>query len=185
MIRLFVAIEPPEEVRVLIARLSGGVPGARWVEPSSYHVTLRFIGEVPEDVAEDIHAALETCRSPSFALALGGIGVFSQGRRPGALYLGVDGSRPLHFLRDKVERALVRAGIAPETRKFTPHVTLARLKGAAPEQVHGFAATHNLFRPAPFPVDRFTLFSSHQSRSGAVYTREADYKLEMNAGGSG
>lgn len=179
MIRLFVAIDLPDEVRRHLALLSGGIPGARWMEPGSYHVTLRFIGEVAEDTAEDIHAALDSIHVPAFELGLGGVGAFSQGHRAHTLFAGVDRTQPLQHLHDKIDRAVTRLGLPPDGRKFAPHITLARLKDAAPDKIQDFLATNNLFRHGPFPVARFTLFSSHLGRSGAVYTAEADYALEM------
>lgn len=178
MIRLFVAIDLPEEVRQRLALLSGGIPGARWVPPQAYHVTLRFIGEVAEDVAEDIHVALAAFRAPAFDLILSGVGTFSQGHRVHTLYLGVDRSPPLQYLHDKIEHTITRLGLPPDTRKFAPHLTLAKLKNATPDKVREFITAHNLFRLDPFPVRRFTLFSSHLGRSGAAYAPEAGYELE-------
>ena len=178
MIRLFVAIDLPEEVRGRLAQLCGGVPGARWMEPQSYHVTLRFIGDAPEDVAQDIHAALSALRAPSFDLTLGGVGAFSKGRQLHTLFVGVEKTPPLLHLHDKIERALTCLGLEPDNRKFSPHVTLARLKGASQAKVKDFMFITNLFHHDPFPVNRFTLFSSRLSSSGALYAPEADYQLE-------
>ncbi|MEO5375525.1 MAG: RNA 2',3'-cyclic phosphodiesterase [Alphaproteobacteria bacterium] len=178
MIRLFVAIDLPDAVRDRLAALAGGIPGARWLEPESYHVTLHFIGEVPEDTAEEIHAALEAVRAPGVTLAIGGVGSFSQGHRVHSLYAGVDRSPPLLHLHDRIQRAVTQVCPATDGRRFTPHVTLARLKGATPSRVQDFLAANAPFRLEPFPVARFTLFSSHLGRGGASYVAEAEYPLD-------
>ena len=177
MIRLFVAIEIPAELRLRMTALCAGVERARWVPEENLHLTLRFIGEVGEDVGEDVVAALSALRGEPFAVTVVGAGHFATGRRVRALWLGVDRTPALDALRRRVESALVRSGLAPEQRKYSPHVTLARLPGAAPGEVSGWLAANALFRAAPFVVERFVLFSSHLGRAGAIYTPEAAFPL--------
>ncbi|HEY7578330.1 MAG TPA: RNA 2',3'-cyclic phosphodiesterase [Acetobacteraceae bacterium] len=176
--RLFVGIELPWELRQRIALLaSAGIPGARWVPPENYHVTLRFIGETPRYLAEEIDHALAALRGPAFALTLGGIGTFAKGGRSQLLWLGVERSEQLERLRSKIETALQRCGLEPERRKFQPHVTLARLDGAAEAKLAGFVQAHNLFRAEPVAVEHFTLFSSALGNEQPVYTAEVEYPL--------
>ncbi len=177
MIRLFVAIPLPDPVRTQLALLQSGLRGARWVKPENIHLTLRFIGEVPNDVANDIDSALAEVSAPAFTLQLDGIGNFGRGKRPHALWVGVVPSKPLAHLQAKIESALVRAGLAAETRKFSPHVTIARLRDVRNARVEEWAATHGAFRSAPFPADRFVLFASFLKSEGAVYIEEASYPL--------
>jgi 2'-5' RNA ligase len=176
MIRLFVALELPESVRERLGVLQGGVPGARWVDDHQLHLTLRFIGEVTEDVGHDIDDALLSIRAPGFELELAGVGEFG-GKNPRALWAGVRSNGALLHLQKKVETALQRIGLEPETRKFSPHVTLARLRGAPREKVVQFLSEYGLFASAPFRVDRFVLFSSHQGSGGSVYHPERTYPL--------
>ncbi len=178
MIRLFVAIELPEDVRERLAALAAGVRGARWVRPENLHLTLRFIGEVDEGRLADIYAALARIADPAFELAIDGIGHFGSKREARVLWAGAESNERLVRLHDKVESALVRAGLAPEERKFSPHVTLARLKRASTPRVRDFMAAHGLFRAGPFPVDAFQLFSSFLSKSGAIHKVEAEYRLD-------
>jgi 2'-5' RNA ligase len=178
MVRLFVALALPaelrERLRLLVAhRLSG----AKWVPPENYHLTLRFIGEVDNGRADDIDAALACISARGFDLTLAGVGAFEARGRASALWVGVERNPALEHLRAKVESAVVRAGCEPERRKFTPHVTLARLDTPDPVKLGAFLRTHGLFRAAPVPVERFTLFSSHLARDQAHYTAEADYAL--------
>lgn len=177
MIRLFVAIALPEHVTSQLARLQGGVPGARWTETEKMHLTVRFIGEVDGRDADAIDDALASIRAPAFTLELMGVGSFG-GKSPRALWAGVRDNPALIHLQRKVESALQRVGVPDETRKFTPHVTLARLNGAPKGKIMDFLADHALFASGPFPVARFTLFSSELRPGGSLYRAEREYPLE-------
>lgn len=179
MIRLFVGLELPEDLRDALERLGGGIPGARWIPGENYHVTLRFIGEVDEDEGNDLHEALADVRAPAFDMEVCGFGAFQNGHRAHSLWAGVEKTPPLQHLHDKIDRALVRTGREPERRKFAPHITVAKLKGAPTHKIQDFIAHHNLFRYGPFPVEHFTLFSSILGRGGATYTAEAEYPLVL------
>jgi len=176
MIRLFVGIELPPQLRLRLSLLCTGIKGARWVDPGNMHLTLRFIGEVDEGVASDIDAALARIRAPRFEVTLAGIGHFG-GDAPRLLWAGVESNAALFHLRGKIEAALMRAGLAPETRRYSPHVTLARLKQVATPDVQEFVQANALFRAAPFPVERFTLIASYPTKSGAIYEDQAEYAL--------
>ena len=182
MMRLFVALTLPEEIREALAALENGLPGVRWVPEENLHLTLRFIGEVDGGLAHDIDDTLVALRMPAFALRLSGVGRFGDGRKLRALWAGVEPNPELVRLRDKIERALVGCGLKPEPRKFAPHISLARFKnngaGLPPEKLERYLAEHALFKAGPFPVEHFTLYSSFLSSSGAIYTPEADYPLE-------
>lgn len=177
MIRLFVGLDLPEALRGRCALLSGGVPGARWISPENLHLTLRFIGEVDHALADDIAAALDAIDAPAFDLTLSGFGHFERGRELGAVYAAVLPNPALCHLQAKIESALVRVGLPPEGRKFTPHVSLARLRDTAPERLAALLGSHGLFRAGPAPIRSFQLFSSTLGRSGSVYRIEADYPL--------
>lgn len=173
MLRLFVGIGLPPDLKLRISLLCTGVPEARWVDAGNFHLTLRFIGEVDEGVASDIDAALLRLSAPRFSLTLAGVGQF--GTR--MLWVGVEKSPVLLQLQAKVESALQRAGIPPEGRRYTPHVTLARLRQPLGPRVPAFLAEHALFRAPPFDVDRFSLIASYLTKNGAIYEDQADYPL--------
>jgi RNA 2',3'-cyclic 3'-phosphodiesterase len=173
MLRLFVGLALPPETKLRLSLISAGVPGARWVDPGNYHVTLRFIGEVDEGVAGDIDAALARIQGKRFDLVLSGVGQFGDRM----LWAGVEKHPALLHLRDKVESALVRVGLEPDARRYAPHVTLARLKGAPETRLQAYIHEHALFRAAPFAVDRFSLIASYLTKSGAIYEDQADYAL--------
>jgi len=179
MIRLFVGVALPEPLRLGLSLLCSGVPGARWVDAGNLHITVRFIGEVDEGTASDIDAALLQVKAPRFAVTLAGTGTFGSGPAPRTLWVGVEKNPALHHLHDKVESALMRLGLPPEPRRYAPHVTLARLKpqGLSLPHLQEFLGRHALYRAAPFPVERFSLVASYQTKSGAIYEDQADYSL--------
>src|ERR1700740_1188921 len=154
MLRLFVGITFPPELKLQLSLLCSGVPGAKWVDPGNFHLTLRFIGEIGEDAAADIDDALSRLRARRLTLQIAGTGVFG-GEKPRSLWAGVERSPELAGLRDKIEQALIRIGLPPEPRKFSPHVTLARLRDAPHEKLHEFLAAHARFRAEPLPVEWF------------------------------
>jgi len=176
MLRLFVGIEFPPELKLRLSLLCSGIAGARWVDPGNFHLTLRFIGEVGRDVATDIDDALGRLRARRFTLQLAGTGVFG-GDRPRALWVGVEREPELVSLHGKIEQALIRIGLDPEPRKFVPHVTLARLRDPALDELGDFLAANARFRAAPLPVEHFSLIASFPTKAGSIYEDQADYPL--------
>jgi 2'-5' RNA ligase len=175
--RLFVGLDLPHSLRERLSFLSGGVPGARWVPPENYHITLRFIGEVAAHQAEEIDLALAALKARGFALSLTGVGTFEKGGRPIALWVGVERNPQLDLLQSKIETACQRTGLEPERRRFAPHVTLARLDNPVESKLAAFVQANNLFRAEPMPVTHFTLFSSRLGKEASVYTAEVEYGL--------
>jgi 2'-5' RNA ligase len=178
MIRLFTGISLPVLLRQRLALLQGGLDGAKWTERDNLHLTLNFIGEVSEQLAEDVDEALSGIRMESFPLELKGTGSFSSGRDIKVLWVGVAPSEPLHRLKEKIDRTLEKYAIPFEKRKYHPHVTLARFRfGAEEAKVAQFMAGHNLFSGDAFEVDHFTLFRTHQTKHGSEYEALAEYPL--------
>jgi len=177
MIRLFVALPLPLSVRDTLSQLGNGVPGARWLPPENYHITLRFVGNVDEHVADDVHDALLRIQADAFDVKLKGVSWFGTKKKASAIVACAEKSDGLIHLQRKIESACVRVGLEPEERKFMPHVTLARLKGAHVESVERYCAERAWLNIPAFPVEEFVLYSSFLSQSGAIYTPEADYPL--------
>ena len=176
-IRLFAAIALPDHVAERLLPLMKGVPGAIWRPRENMHLTLRFFGEVAEPVAQDIDVALAQIAVAPFELRLKGAGAFG-GADPHALYIGAAESEPLKKLAADCERAARRCGLKPESRKFSPHVTVAYLSGAPLDRVHAFEARLGLFEAAPFRVESMGLFSSWTRKSSPnLYRLEAEYPL--------
>ena len=176
MHRLFVAIRPPDDIRDLLVDAMDDSPALRWVGEEQLHLTLRFIGEVERPVANDIAASLDRLRSPAFALRLSGVGKFEK-RNGGALWAAISPKEPVTALAAKVERAAQQAGLEPERRAFTPHITLARWNRRNAEAVEAFVRRNSDLHSEPFTVDRFILFESKLSRHGAHYEEVAAFDL--------
>ena len=176
MPRLFTALEIPADIAFSLSLLRGGLPGVRWIDPENYHITLRFIGVVDELVADDIADALHQISRPPFELALDGLGVFGN-RKPRSLWVGLKPAPALVDLQSEVGHCLQRIGLEPEHRRFTPHITLARLRGANEPDVAAYLSLRGDFRTASFPVGRFVLLSSKASRGGGPYVMEEAYPL--------
>ncbi len=177
MPRLFTGLEIPADVGFALSLKRGGLYGARWIDPENYHITLRYIGDVDRTTAHEVAGVLERFgRNPPFTVRLDQFGVFG-GKKPRALYAGVEVNSELTRLQAAQERALQQIGLPPEGRRFTPHVTLARLKGTTPEDIARFMAQAMWFEPLLFRVGRFVLYSSRESVGGGPYVVEQAYDL--------
>jgi 2'-5' RNA ligase len=177
MPRLFTGLEIPHDVQLALSLKRGGLTGARWIDPENYHITLCFIGDVDNRTANDVTDELDRLsNSEGFRLRLSHLGSFG-GDKPRALYAGVDTSEALLRLQSAHERVLRRVGIAPEARRFIPHVSLARLKGTSAIELAGFMHEAGHFAPLEFNVGRFVLFSSKASVGGGPYLVEQSYPL--------
>jgi 2'-5' RNA ligase len=175
---LFVALPVPEEIGEDVKRLQIGVPGAAWRPRENLHITLRFVGEVDERTAEDVDSSLAEISASAFDLRLKSAGHFG-GADPHALWLGAAASRTLTDLAAKCEKACRRAGLKPEGRAFTPHMTLAYLSGAATlDRVMAFEKRLALFESEPWRATWFGLYSSVVRRNApSLYRLEAEYPL--------
>ena len=177
MPRLFTGIEIPADIAQMLTFLRGGLPGARWIDPENYHITLRFIGDVDVNVAHDVASMLDRVSRAGFELRLDGLTSFG-GRKPRAVVASVAPSQALMDLQAEHERLMQRVGLEPEGRKYTPHITLARLRDASNRQVADYLAERGSFRSATFRVDRFVLYSSRDSVGGGPYVVEEAYPLQ-------
>jgi 2'-5' RNA ligase len=174
MPRLFTGLEIPADVGQSLAMLRGGLPGARWIDPENYHLTLRFIGDVDGVVAHEVASMLGKVRRGAFELRLDGLSSFG-GRKPRAVVAAIAPAQPVTELQAEHERLMQRVGLDPEGRKYTPHVTLARLRDSTSRQVADYLSNRAGFRSVAFPVSRFVLFSSRASVGGGPYVVEASY----------
>ena len=176
MPRLFTGLEIPAEIGQTLSGLRGGLPGARWIDPENYHVTLRFIGDIDGISANEIATMLYRVNRKPFEVKLQGLTSFG-GRKPRAVVAAVAPVPPLVELQAELERLMQRVGLEPEGRKFMPHVTLARLRDSSSLQVADYLSARGPVRVAPFSVSRFVLFSSKASVGGGPYVVEAAYPL--------
>ncbi len=178
MPRLFTAFEIPPDIAAQLAFFRGGLHGARWIEPQEYHATLRFFGDldarVAQALADDLTETETLSGDASLRLEFDEIGVFG-GRSPRALYARVKSDPLLMRLQGAHETIARRNGLAPEARKFAPHVTLARLRGVSASAVGAWLAERAYPLALAFDAQRFVLYSSRDSVGGGPYRIEAVY----------
>lgn len=177
MPRLFAALEIPRDAALSLSLLRGGLPGARWIDVENYHLTLRFIGDVEGHIADEIAHALDRVKRPEFMLSLAGVDAFGT-KKPHSIYAGVSASPDLNALQAEIERICQRLGLPADPRKFTPHVTLARLKSNVRiDDVARYLSGRGNFTTLPFKVSRFVLMSSRESTGGGPYVVEEAWPL--------
>jgi RNA 2',3'-cyclic 3'-phosphodiesterase len=177
MPRLFTALEIPRDAALSLSLLRGGLPGARWIDVENYHLTLRFFGDVEGHVADEIANQLDRVRRPSFTLTLTGVGAFG-GKKPHSVWAGTSASPDMFALQAEIERISQRLGLPADPRKFSPHVTLARLRNASPVDVANYLSARGNFATMPFKVGRFVLMSSRDSIGGGPYVIEEAWPLQ-------
>jgi len=181
MPRLFTALEIPRDAAMSLSFLRGGLPSARWIDAENFHITLRFFGDVDARTADELVAGLDRVRQPAFTLSLRGMDAFGS-KKPHSVYAGVEASRPLDLLHAEIDKVARRLALPADARRFTPHVTLARLRNPKAEDVARYLAGRGDFRTAPFTVGRFVLYSSRDSVGGGPYVLEEAFPL---TGGNG
>ncbi len=177
MIRLFVAVELPPEILLSIKDLGRGIPGARPVPAEQIHLTLCFPGEVESSLFQDIRECLFEVKIKPFPLQVSGVGHFPPRGAPRVIWAGVTPTEELVRLKKRVDKALLSCGVELERRKFSPHITLARLRNSPIQRVGAFLAGNSFLQSPEFTVDSFHLFSSRLGKSGALHTLEESYEL--------
>ncbi len=176
MPRLFTGLEIPADVGLALAAARGGLFGARWIDSADYHVTLRFIGDVDARVADEIAGQLAEIRRPRMVLEFDGLHGFG-GAKPRALVARIKANAALNELQGENERRMRRIGLAPETRNYTPHVTLARLRSISASSVADYLGARGAWSAPSFEAARFALFSAREGAGGGPYLVEAAYPL--------
>jgi 2'-5' RNA ligase len=182
-VRCFIAIELPDEIRRGLRELQAQLKAAgqapvKWVEPENIHLTLKFLGNVAADRIDGIALAMtEAVRGTSpFSLEVRELGVFPNPRRVQIVWVGVSGeTEKLSKLQQRIESGLAKLGFAPENRRFTPHLTLARLRDRATPQEReklGQTIAETEFATAQdFTVDSVKLMKSQLTREGPIYSQ--------------
>ena len=185
-IRSFLAFDLPEGMRDTVSRISSELrpllPRARWVRTDNIHLTVVFLGQIPESSIEDITGVAKSAcdRYGPFDIALKGVGVFSGVRNPRVLWVGLqaDLERMSHF-RNALQRKLRPFGVPEEKRPFRPHLTLCRFKkgtrGGAP--LAKILDAYKDFSGPFYRLRRFFLFKSDLTPTGSIYTELAQWPL--------
>lgn len=179
MPRLFAALEIPHDAGLHMSLLRGGLPGARWIDPENYHLTLRFIGDIEHHLADELADGLERVQRREFMLGFSGLGAFG-GKKPHSVFAVPTASPDLYELQAEIARICNRLGAPADPRKFTPHVTLARLRNTTPEAVANYLSVRGGFFIAPFRIRRFVLMSSKASVGGGPYIVEERYEFSRD-----
>ncbi len=180
MIRSFIAIETPKDIRdnigVLQTKLKTGLGIlVRWVAIENMHLTLIFLGEVKEDflnkVKEQLISAVQMVKP--FEANLNGLGAFPSQKSPRIIWIGMDkGKNEVIDLQSKVEKSLMTIGCRPEDRKFHPHLTIGRVKGTIKEATNIFEANYTC---RDFPVKSIVLFKSTLRPQGPIYEKLEEF----------
>jgi RNA 2',3'-cyclic 3'-phosphodiesterase len=180
VIRSFVSVELPSKFHEEIARIEKKIdaPGLKMVKPSLVHVTLQFLGDVPEEKMEEVSRALEGVKMAPFQVRVKGLGAFP-GKSVRVVWLGLEG--PLDELHRQVEEALTTLGFEPDENKFSPHLTLARVRQPNPEtsrQILAKMAELSSLDLGEFTVDRFYLKKSTLTPGGPIYDNLSEHHLQ-------
>lgn len=177
MARLFIALEIPEAIALKLSMLQGGIPGARWMTASDYHITLRFMGEVDPGQEEQLREELSRVHHQPLTISIKGVGIFGS-KNPRAIFATIEPTDALMQLQKQLERTMQLIGLEPEHRKFTPHITLARLNRCRIASVELFCVDHNLTVREEFIASGFALYSAKGSTGGGPYVIEEHYDFE-------
>ncbi len=190
-IRLFVAIDLPEEekrrLKKILAELKKELGGIKWVDPDNIHLTLKFLGDVSIGKVPLLRSALDQAVFPvkPFSMKTGDLGIFPKTGRPRVLWLGLEkGGNELSDLRERLEKFLSPLGFPPEKRKFTPHLTLGRIKSRS----GAISATNflretsegrfGLERLGPMNITMLLLIKSVLSPRGAIHEIISKHRLK-------
>jgi len=176
--RLFVALEIPTDLRANLSGLQSCFPGLKWTTASNLHLTLRFIGFVPQTQIAQIQQSLRQVKCSSFRLAVAGLGMF-QRKTGGILWAGVNKEPALLQLKQRVDAALRESpGLSLQDGSFSPHLTLCRLKNPASPALKAQVQEKAAVRFGEFTVSGFTLFRSFLRPTGAVHEPVESYTLD-------
>ncbi|MCB1517405.1 MAG: RNA 2',3'-cyclic phosphodiesterase [Hyphomicrobiaceae bacterium] len=176
MPRLFTGLRVTPEISNALAMKRGGLVGARWIEPENYHITIGFAGDMDHGSAHELMRALDDMPSlPPFSISIAGLDAFG-GDKPRAIIAHVEGGDELRQLKGLSDAAMRRAQVNFDRRRFTPHVTLARLRHASALDVADYLGSAVLM-PMRMQVEELVLFSSRDSRGGGPYRTEQTIEL--------
>ena len=189
-VRSFIAIELPDRLKEELVQLQvklklGKQAGVKWVDPYSIHLTLKFLGNVAVDRIGEITGAMEAAAQgiPPFHLEVKELGVFPNLRRVQVVWVGVSGEvDKLGQLQQCLESRLAHLGFTPESRPFTPHLTLARLRnGVSVDERQRFGkliAGTGFEATCAIEVEAISLMRSQLTREGAIYSRISSVGLK-------
>jgi 2'-5' RNA ligase len=182
MLRLFTGIAAPPAINAslddLVRRLQP-LARIRWSPASNFHITTKFIGAWPQERLDAMKQALAKFQgSGLFSIAIRGVGFYPDARRPRIFWAGVEGGEPLVTLVSRTDEACATLGVRPETRKYSPHLTLARINEPADlGKLHEVVAAGPQPQFGEFDATSFHLYLSEPGPHGSIYTSLAEFPL--------
>lgn len=180
MPRVFVAIDLPQNIKDKLLELQrDDIPTARWSSYDQLHLTLHFIGEIPDAVANAYREILKTVDVPAFEMSIAGVGQFPVEDRPRVMWAGVDNTPELRALHEAVGSALEEEGFQREKRRYHPHITLMRFRKPIRRGVaSSWIQEHMDLYIEPFPITAFSFYESVLQSGGSVYQKLETYTLK-------
>ncbi len=178
MPRLFIAIDLPSPIKKELSTLCYGVQGIRWVPRENLHLTLRFIGEVPRNLYNEIREILSSIDFHPFELTTTNLDFFSGGKGPTTLWIGVEENEDLIQLQIEIEKKLRILGVPTDKKKFKAHITLGRTEDYFLGDLQPFFDQGMDLKKNTFEVTSFELFSSKLGGPSPQYLVEESYPLD-------
>jgi len=175
--RLFIAIELPDEVKRILVHMRRDIPGARWVPQEQLHLTLSFLGELEDTAIQRLTGALSGIHAHGFELRFSGTGCFPSPKQPRVLWVGLEPEPLLNSLAALVRKAVLSCDIPQEERPFSAHITLARLKLPASHEVAAFLDHPQKQKIPTVRVSEFILFQSSLTHQGAIHSPLKCFRL--------
>lgn len=176
--RLFIALGIPHPLSELLNGLRGSLAEVNWMPPETYHLTLRFLGEVTDrHLMEDIHYALSTIHAPAFDLFPDAPGLFERPASPAVLWMGVARNDSLLHLQRKIDTAMRRVGLAERRRRFVPHITLGTIPYPDPSRLAPWLQRQAPLNSSPTRIRTFSLYNSLRGKETPTYEVLEDYPL--------
>ncbi|MEK6528281.1 MAG: RNA 2',3'-cyclic phosphodiesterase [Nitrospirota bacterium] len=185
--RCFIAIELPDSVKSCLTRLQDELKKCkadiRWVNPGNVHLTLKFLGNIKEEMLQTISNGMKKVCSSSnpFNLEIKGIGMFPNAKSPRVLWLGVENNSFIMSLQTGIEKEMEKAGFKQEERKFKAHLTIGRFRSSSgKEDIFKAVSTHEKDSLGIINVNSMSLMKSELNPDGARHTRIAEIPLGKN-----
>ncbi|WP_336287648.1 RNA 2',3'-cyclic phosphodiesterase [Bartonella sp. CB60] len=182
MLRLFSALQIPQEITKELISLQHGLPQVQWMNPQNFHITLYFFGEVERSLADEIICALNTIKLPPFQLRTHHSKVFDSETIPDSLVVRIEPCETLNLLHEQIQCIQERLKLPRDQRKFTPHITIARLLDVKPEDLASYVSSRRGFSLPLFDIDHFVLFSSPSLDDNVPYIVQGSWKLQAQKG---
>lgn len=177
MPRLFTGLEVPSSVRLMLSLKQAGLSDVRWVDPADFHITLRFVGDVENRQANDIVETMSRRQWQAPEIRIGELKCFG-GSKPTALYAVIKPNEPLMQLAASQERLMQQLGLEPDSRRFTPHITIGRCKNVTAAAVARYLSQHGAAQVGlSYQPTRLALYSARDSRGGGPYKIEQTWPL--------